>query len=89
MNKKEFVEAVALYLGETKKRSAEIVDGLFTTLARESKEGDIGVKPFFSTKVKQVKQREGRNPKTGEKLTIPAKEKVVIKLGGAFDIETD
>lgn len=82
MSKKEFVEAFALKTGESKKRSEELVND-FLKLVEESlvkgQEVQFVGWGTFSTKEKEA--RVGRNPQTGEEISIPAKRVVKFKVG--------
>jgi integration host factor subunit beta len=51
-----------------------IVDTLFESVTRALREGDkLEVRGFGSFRVRQRNSRVGRNPKTGEKVEVPAK----------------
>jgi DNA-binding protein HU-beta len=39
----------------------------------------VAISGFGTFKVKQTKARQGRNPKTGETIQIPAKKKVAFR----------
>jgi integration host factor subunit beta len=58
----------------TRKDSEVIVDTLFESVIQALKEGDkLEVRGFGSFRVRQRNARVGRNPKTGEKVEVPAK----------------
>ena len=82
MNKRELVEAVADQTGLTKKVSGEVVNGIISaitdSLAREERITLVG---FGTFQVRQRKAREGRNPRTGKKLEIPAKKVPKFRAG--------
>ena len=82
MNKRELVEAVADQTGLTKKVSGEVVNGIISaitdSLAREERITLVG---FGTFQVRQRKAREGRNPRTGKKLEIPAKKVAKFRAG--------
>ncbi len=79
MTKSELVESVAGRLKITKKLSAKAVDEVFTVILETLREGDENVKvqviPFGSFTKRFRKAREGRDPRTGEKIKI--RERVV------------
>lgn len=82
MTKKEFVEAYAAKTGESKKRSEELVND-FLKLIEESLLSDnsvqfVGWGSFMTVK---KDERNGINPKTGEKIVIPSKKVVKFKVG--------
>ena len=79
MNKAQIVEVVAEKT-ETKKQAAEIVDAIVDSMRNSlKKQEDVALSGFGTFKVKQTKARQGRNPKTGETIQIPAKRKVAFK----------
>ncbi|MDD4294367.1 MAG: integration host factor subunit beta [Candidatus Omnitrophica bacterium] len=79
MNKVELVEKVA-ELTETKKQAQEIVETILASIkgALKKKE-DVAIAGFGAFKVKKVKAKTARNPKTGEAIKVPAKNKVTWK----------
>ncbi len=76
MNKADLVEAVAKVTC-TKKEAANAVDATIGAIRKSLKKGDrVGLVGFGSFSVKQRKARKGRNPRTGETITIKAKKVV-------------
>ena len=74
MTKADLVEEVAKVTELTRKDSEVIVDTLFDSVIKALKEGDkLEVRGFGSFRVRQRNARVGRNPKTGEKVEVPAK----------------
>ena len=74
MTKADLVEEVAKVTELTKKDSEVIVDTLFESVIKALKTGDkLEVRGFGSLRVRQRNARVGRNPKTGEKVEVPAK----------------
>ena len=79
MNKSELVEAVQSALGgDTSKRAAEdAVKAVLDSIAAGVKSsGSVQLIGFGTFKVSNRAAREGRNPKTGEKMHIPASKSV-------------
>ncbi|HEY0758963.1 MAG TPA: integration host factor subunit beta [Acidisarcina sp.] len=74
MTKAELVEEV-IKLGDLTRRDGEvIVDTIFDSVIEALKSGDkIEIRGFGSFRIRQRKPRIGRNPKTGEKVDVPAK----------------
>jgi integration host factor subunit beta len=62
-------------LGDLTRRDGEIiVDTLFESVIGALKSGDkIEIRGFGSFRTRQRNSRVGRNPKTGEKVDVPAK----------------
>jgi DNA-binding protein HU-beta len=73
MNKADLVNDVAKVTG-TKKDSQAAVDCVFDTITNALKdENQVTVVGFGTFKVSNRKARTGRNPKTGEAITIKAR----------------
>lgn len=74
MTKADLVEEVAQVTQLTRKDSEVIVDTMFESVIKALKSGDkLEVRGFGSFRVRQRNSRIGRNPKTGEKVDVPAK----------------
>jgi len=74
MTKADLVEEVSKVTELTRKDAEVIVDTLFESVIKALKEGDkLEVRGFGSFRVRQRNSRVGRNPKTGEKVEVPAK----------------
>jgi len=73
MNKKDLVEVVAKKGNLTKKESEQIITIILETIIETVSEGEkVALVGFGSFVARERKAREGRNPKTGEKLFIPS-----------------
>ena len=74
MTKADLVDRVTA-LGDLTRRDGEIiVDTLFESVIGALKAGDkIEIRGFGSFRTRQRKPRVGRNPKTGERVEVPAK----------------
>ncbi len=73
MTKAELIEAVANQTGETKKAVAGIIDEAFDQIARSiRKEKRFWVPGFGTFSVRRRKAREGFNPRSKTRMTIPA-----------------
>jgi integration host factor subunit beta len=74
MTKADLVEEVAKVTELTRKDSEVIVDTMFESVIKALKAGDkLEVRGFGSFRVRQRNARVGRNPKTGDKVEVPAK----------------
>ena len=74
MTKAELIEAVANRADITKRQAGHAVDALFDEIEAALRKGDrVALTPFGSFVVRDHKARDGRNPKTGEKITISAR----------------
>lgn len=82
MNKSELVEALANEKNLTYKRSEEIVNIIFDSMATElTGSGRIEIRGFGSFVVKDYKAYMGRNPKTGEVIKVRPKKLPFFKVG--------
>jgi len=73
MTKSDFVDQVASESGLSKKDAGAAVDAVLGTIEKELKGGDeVSFTGFGKFHVAQRGAREGRNPRTGESMTIAA-----------------
>ncbi|MBR2711588.1 MAG: HU family DNA-binding protein [Bacilli bacterium] len=85
MKKVELVEAVAEMAGLTKTDAAKAVDATFAAITKALKKGDrVPVVGFGTFGVAKRAAREGRNPRTGDTVKIPARNAVTFKAGSAL-----
>lgn len=86
MTKEGLVEAVMKAAGiETKVAAQRAVDAVFDTIQRTMSRGeDVTITGFGTFRVVKRAAREGRNPKTGEKIQIPASVKPKFRPGKAL-----
>ena len=81
MNKKDIVEAVHARVGFSKRETAAIVDKAFELLRVALVQGDsVLISGFGKFSVRERKAHKGRNPKTGETITLPARKVVTFKV---------
>ena len=82
MTKAELVAKIASEAGITKSQADKAVDGFVSTVSGALSGGDkITLVGFGTFSVGARSAREGRNPRTGEKIKIPASKVVKFKLG--------
>lgn len=82
MTKAELIEEVSKVSDLTKKHSEVIVDTVFKSIINALHRGDkIELRGFGSFRIRQRESRKGRNPKTGEKVDVPAKKVPYFKPG--------
>ena len=82
MNKAALIDKVQDVLGGTKADAERAVDTMIDSIADSLKKGDevsIAGLGIFSTKMRPA--RQGRNPRTGEKINIPASKQPKFKAG--------
>lgn len=82
MTKKEIVKHIADKVNETQLKTKEIVrltfEAIIDTLVTE---GRIELRNFGVFEVKQRKPRKARNPRTGERVNVEAKNVVTFQPG--------
>ena len=72
MNKKELIERIAGSTGKSKADVKDVVERAIDLMIDELKQGHpVRLVGFGQFEVKKRAAREGRNPQTGEKITIP------------------
>lgn len=85
MNKSELVGAVSEKTEVSKKDAEKIVNAVFESIGDSLAGGDkVQVIGFGTFEVRQREAREGRNPATGDKITIPALKVPAFKAGKAL-----
>ena len=85
MKKVELVEAVAEKAGLTKVDATKAIDATFAAITEALVKGDkVPLVGFGTFDVSERKAREGRNPRTGETVTIAARKAVTFKAGSAL-----
>jgi integration host factor subunit alpha len=81
ITKADIIEAVYTNLsGFTKSETTEVVDAVFGVVKSKLEAGEtIKVSGFGKWEVREKNARIGRNPKTGEQITIAARRVVSFK----------
>ena len=80
MTKADIIEAVYDQIGFSKKETAEVVELVFETMKDTLAEGrKIKISGFGNFVVREKKARIGRNPQTGEEITISARRVLTFK----------
>jgi DNA-binding protein HU-beta len=73
MNKNEFIDRVADLSNMSKADATRAVDAVFDSITAALKKGDdVRLVGFGTFSAAARKAREGRNPRTGETIQIPA-----------------
>ena len=80
LTKAQIVEALFAKGGFTKTESAQVIDTLFELIKQSLQNGeDVLISGFRRFSVKGKYQRKGRNPQTGEPITLPPRKVVTFK----------
>ena len=98
MTKLELIDAVAeeteLTKKDTKKTINTAIDTIMDYLAGEAKKSEddrdnVQIIGFGTFEVSDRAERTGRNPQTGEKITIPERKVPTFRAGKTFKEEVD
>jgi DNA-binding protein HU-beta len=82
MTKAELVEKIASETGIIKSKAEKALNGFISAVSGALSGGDKVILVGFGTfSVGSRAQREGRNPRTGAKIKIPASKVVKFKAG--------
>jgi integration host factor subunit beta len=90
MNKSELIKAVADKAGLSMKVAKEVVNTFFDAHVQSILDDErIEIRGFGSFVNKSYDSYTGRNPKTGEKISVPAKKLPFFKVGKELKFRVD
>ena len=82
MNKADLIEKIAKESKCSKVAASKMIDSLTTNVTKSLKKGErVTLVGFGTFSVSKRKARTGRNPRTGEEISIRAKKSVRFKVG--------
>lgn len=82
MNKTELISELAQKVNMTKKDAEKVVNAFFSTVEEALKAGEkVQLIGFGTFEVRERQARKGRNPQTGEEISIPAARVPAFKAG--------
>jgi integration host factor subunit beta len=82
MTKAELVDGVSDASGLSKKDAEVIVQTVLDSIIESLQRGEkVELRGFGSFRLRERSPRQGRNPKTGEKVQVPAKKVPYFKPG--------
>lgn len=85
MNRQELIEHIAESTGETKAASGRFLDAFINTIQTTVASGDkVTLVGFGNFETVSTKARQGRNPATGDTLTIDASIRPKFSPGSTF-----
>jgi len=85
MNKSELIEAIAESADLTKSDAARALEAVLEAVTEALKKGEtVSLVGFGSFGVKERAERQGRNPQTGNTITIKAAKIPSFKAGKAL-----
>lgn len=82
MNKSELIIALAKKENLTKQKAEEVINTIFDTMSEALLAGErIEIRGFGSFIVREYGSYTGRNPKTGESISVSPKKLPFFKVG--------
>lgn len=85
MNKQELTAAIAAKSGLTKKEAGAALAALTDAIKEGLQGGEkVALSGLGTFEVRERAAREGKNPRTGEKVKIPARKLPAFKAGKAL-----
>jgi DNA-binding protein HU-beta len=82
MKKADLVDAIAAKSGAAKAQVQQLVEDVFELMADALARGEkIDLRGFGTFSVREAAARTGRNPQTGEPISIPARKNPGFKPG--------
>ena len=85
MNKNDLIATVANDTGLSKAEATRSVDSVLNSITKAlTGGGEVRLVGFGTFSVVQRKASQGRNPRTGEKIQIPASKQPKFKAGKAL-----
>ncbi|MDD5773417.1 MAG: integration host factor subunit beta [bacterium] len=87
MNKIDFVEIIAERVNLNKLEAGQVFECILSAMRQALKEGKrIEIRGLGTFGVRTRRPRMGRNPRTGEKVSVPSKKVPFFKPGKEFKI---
>lgn len=85
MNKKELIDNIAADVAISKAKAQAGLETILGTIQDSLKSGDgVQIIGFGSFQVVKTAARNGKNPRTGQAIKIPAKKAVKFRVGKAL-----
>ncbi len=85
MNKAELISSISEKTELTKKDAEKALNAMLETITEALSSGDkVQLVGFGTFEARERAERQGRNPQTGEKITISATKVPVFKAGKAL-----
>jgi DNA-binding protein HU-beta len=82
VNKNDLIQAVAEHAQITKANAAQAIKGILASITESLKQGEgVTLFGFGSFRVTNKAARKGRNPRTGEAISLPASTIPSFKAG--------
>ena len=83
LTKADIAHVISSQVGYTRKYSLKVVDSLFELIKHSLENGeDVLISGFGKFLVTEKRERRGRNPQTGEPITLSSRKVVTFKYSG-------
>ncbi len=90
LTKSDIVESISSHIGFTRKQSSEIVETLLEGIKSTLESGeDVLISGFGKFRVKDKKERRGRNPATGDDMMHRPRRVVTFRRSGKLREKID
>ena len=90
MLKSDLIDRVAIRTNLNKSQTKKVVDSFINIITASLSEGaDIEIRGFGSFRIRERNARIGMNPKSGERINIPAKKVPYFRAGKALKLIVD
>jgi len=90
MNKSDLINVVRERAGLSRKEAEQAVLTFFNEISSSLEKGDrVEIRGFGSFTVKRYKSYTGRNPKSGEPISVPEKKLPFFKVGKELKAKVD
>ncbi len=85
LTKSELAAMLFEQIGLNKREAKDFIDAFFDLITNQLVEGqDVKISGFGNFEVRTKVARPGRNPRTGETVTIPSRRVVTFRASGAL-----
>lgn len=85
MSKQQIVDKIQVD-GMSKAKAGQVVDAILEAITEGLAAGEkVSLKGFGTFSIAEQKERKGRNPQTGEGMTIPGGKRVKFKAAKAIN----
>ena len=83
--KKDIIQQVSLTIGKPKTEITEVVDAFLDCIVHNVSSGSkVNISDLCIASVKDVPERQRRNPQTGANVTVSAHKKIALKPSKPF-----
>ena len=85
MKKKDFIDCIVDKTGETAKKTGQFYDAFWSSVEEQLLKGnEVCLTGIGTFKIKKRPKRNGINPSTKKKITIPERKVIIFKPSKSF-----